>query len=122
MINKDSIKIDGVSIGQYLTGATIGYYKLWSSDSGRNMAGTNTGTLIGIFPKIQLTFRTLTDAELSIILKLVNKSNMTLTYWDTELQQEKSLSCYAGDAETPVKKLGTYQSFRVSIISNAKRV
>lgn len=121
MINKDSIKIDGVSMGQYLTGATIGYYKLWSSDSGRNMAGTNTGTLIGIFPKVQLTFRTLTDSELSIILKLVNKANMTLTYWDTELQQKKSLSCYAGDVETPVKKLGKYQSFTVSIITNAKR-
>lgn len=122
MVDKDSIKIDGVSMGQYLIGATIGYYKLWSSDSGRNMAGTNTGTLVGIFPKVQLNFRSLSDSELNQILKLVNKANMTLTYWDTELQQEKSLSCYAGDVETPVKKLGKYQSFSVSIISNKKRV
>lgn len=121
MIDKNSIKIDNVSLGEYLLGATIGYYKLWSSDSGRNMAGTNTGTLIGIFPKLQLTFRSLNDLDLSKILKLINKANMTLSYWDTELQQQKSLSCYAGDVETPVKKLGKYQSFNVSIISNAKR-
>ena len=121
MIDKNSIKIDGISMGNYLIGATIGYYKLWSSDSGRNMAGTNTGTLLGIFPKIQLNFRSMTDSELTTILKLLNKANMTLTYWDTELQQEKSLSCYAGDVEIPVKKLGKYQSFNASVISNAKR-
>lgn len=122
MVDKDSIKIDGVSMGNYLTGVVVGYYKLWSSDSGRNMAGTNTGTLLGIFPKLQLTFRSLTDLELSNILKLVNKPNMTLTYWDTQLQKEVSLSCYAGDVETPVKKLGKYSGFSVSIISNKKRV
>lgn len=108
-------------MGPYLTAVTIGYYKLWSSDSGRNMAGSNSGTLLGIFPKIQLTFRSLKDNELSKILKIVNKSNMTLTYWDTEKQKSVSLSCYAGDAETPVKKLGLYQGFSISIISNKKR-
>lgn len=104
-----------------MTECTIGYYKLWSSDSGRNLAGTNSGTLLGIFPKVQLTFRSLKDSELALILQLVNKSNMTLSYWDTELQRTVSLSCYAGDAETPVKKLGVYQGFSVSIISNARR-
>ena len=122
MIDKDSIKLDELSVGKYLLGATIGYYKLWSSDSGRNMAGTNVGTLLGIFPKIMLTFRSLTDSELSPILQKLNKSNVSLTYWDTELQQEKVLSCYVGDVEVPVKKLGKYQSFNASIISNSKRV
>jgi hypothetical protein len=63
-INKNSIIINGVSMGQYLTEAKYGYNKLWSSDSGRNLAGVMTGTLVGIFPKLILQFRRLTKAEL----------------------------------------------------------
>jgi hypothetical protein len=37
-IEKDSIIINGVSMGQYITQAQYGYNKLWASDSGRNLA------------------------------------------------------------------------------------
>ena len=37
-INPNSITINGVSMGQYITEAKYGYNKLWSSDSGRNLA------------------------------------------------------------------------------------
>lgn len=37
-INKNSIIIDGVNMGQYITEAKYSYNKLWSSDSGRNLA------------------------------------------------------------------------------------
>ena len=45
-IDKDSIIINGISMGQYLIQADFEYNKLWSSDSGRNLAGTQKGTLI----------------------------------------------------------------------------
>lgn len=37
-IEKDSIIIDGVSMGQYIVEAKYSYNKLWASDSGRNLA------------------------------------------------------------------------------------
>lgn len=37
-VNKDSIEINGVSMGQYLVEAKFGYNKLWGEDSGRNLA------------------------------------------------------------------------------------
>lgn len=37
-IDKDSIIINNVSMGQYLVEAKYGFNKLWSSDSGRNLA------------------------------------------------------------------------------------
>ena len=36
-IDKNSITIDGINIGQYIVEAKYGYNKLWSSDSGRNL-------------------------------------------------------------------------------------
>ena len=55
-INKNSITINNISMGQYITQAKYEYNKLWSSDSGRNLAGTQSRTLIGIFPKIIFFF------------------------------------------------------------------
>lgn len=37
-IDKDSIKVNNISIGKYLVQADYEYNKLWSSDSGRNLA------------------------------------------------------------------------------------
>ena len=45
-INVNSIKINNVSMGQYLTSAKYSYNKLWAKDTGRNLAGNMTGTLI----------------------------------------------------------------------------
>ena len=50
-VDKNSIKINNVNMGDYLIQADFEYNKLWSSDSGRNLAGTQKGTLRGIFPK-----------------------------------------------------------------------
>lgn len=41
-VNIDSIIINNISMGQYITQADFEYNKLWSSDSGRNLAGTQT--------------------------------------------------------------------------------
>ena len=37
-LDNNSIIINGVSMGQYIVEAKYGYNKLWSSDSGRNLA------------------------------------------------------------------------------------
>ena len=58
-INKNSLIVNGVNLGNYIVQANYGYNKLWSSDSGRNLAGEQSGTLIGIFPKIIVQFRKL---------------------------------------------------------------
>ena len=54
-VNKDSIIINGISMGQYLVQADYEYNKLWSSDSGRNLAGTQSGTLIRNISKTSIT-------------------------------------------------------------------
>ena len=38
-LNKDSIRVNGISMGQYLLSAKYEYNKLWGSDTGRNLKG-----------------------------------------------------------------------------------
>lgn len=98
-LNKDSIIINGISIGQYITEAKYGYNKLWASDSGRNLAGVMSGTLIGIFPKIILQFRKLTKTELEIIVPILDSQNQTVTYYDPNKKANVTMTTYTGDYE-----------------------
>lgn len=50
-VDKNSVIVNNINMGQYLTQADFEYNKLWSSDSGRNLAGTQKGTLIRDIPK-----------------------------------------------------------------------
>ena len=121
-IDKDSITINGRSMGQYLLSAKYEYNKLWGSDTGRNLAGKFTGTLVGVFPKITLTFRKLTKAEMNIIAPILDSANQTLTYYDPTTNATKTLSTYTGDWSYVNNRITTKnQSFECSFISRERR-
>ena len=44
-IDKDSLIVNGVNFANYVTEVKYGYNKLWAEDSGRNLAGTQSGLL-----------------------------------------------------------------------------
>ena len=104
-IDKNSIIINGISMGQYITEAKYSYNKLWASDSGRNLAGTMSGTLVGIFPKIILQFRKLTKSELEVIVPILDSANQTVTYYDPNKKANVTMETYSGDYEINNKGL-----------------
>ena len=109
-INKNSIVIDGVNMGSYIVEAKYSYNKLWSSDSGRNLAGTQCGTLIGIFPKITLSFRKLNKAELETIVRILDKARQSVTYYDPNKRSNVTMTTYTGDYEVVNKNIITSNS------------
>ena len=123
MHNGDLIKIDGEIIPKIL-GYKVTYCKLWSSDTGRSMSGENKGTLIGIFPKIELKVGTMTEEEMSAFLRLVNKPNLSVTYYDTEKKKAITASFYANDAADELlrAKSMTHKATSINLIANARRV
>ena len=125
-INANSITINGVSMGQYLVEAHFGYNKLWSSDSGRNLAGVQSGTLIGIFPKLILQFRKLTQAELETIVPILDSANQTVSYYDPYKKAQTTMTTYTGDYEIVNKQIingnAKNEGFSCSFISISKRV
>jgi len=128
-IDKNSIISEGINLGQYLVEAKFGYYKVWSSDSGRNLAGTQTGTLIGIFPKLMLQFRRLTQAELETIIPILDKARQTTTYYDPYLKRLNTITTYTGDyeiinkgiVENSNKRIFKNEGFSCSFISIRRR-
>lgn len=120
-INTNSIIINGVSMGQYLTQADFEYNKLWSKDSGRNLAGTQTGTLIGIFPKLVLTFRKLNQAELHLLAPILDSARQTVIYHDDNSNTTKTITTYSGDWKAVCKRIGIVEGVQCSFISTRKR-
>ena len=125
-LDKNSIVINNVNMGQYILEAKYGYNKLWASDSGRNLAGVQTGTLIGIFPKIILQFRKLTKSELEIIVPILDSSTQSVTYYDPNKKTNVTMTTYTGDYEITNKGIigndRKNEGFSCSFIAVRKRV
>ncbi len=125
-LDKDSIIINGVSMGQYIVQAQYGYNKLWGSDSGRNLNGDMVATLVGIFPKIVLQFRQLNKTELEIIVPILDAPRQSLTYYDPNKKQNVTMETYTGDYEITNKNIidvnTVIEGFDCSFISTKKRV
>lgn len=121
-LDKDSVIIEGLVVGPYVSEAHFEYNKLWSNDSGRNLAGTQSGTLLGIFPKIILHFKPLTKEELNIIAPILNKPRQTVIYYDPDLNRKVTMTTYTGDWKAVNRNLKQNEGFSCSFISVAKRV
>lgn len=125
-INKDSLIVNGINLGRYIVQANYSYNKLWSSDSGRNLAGTQSGTLIGIFPKIVVQFRKLTKAELETLAPVLDSARQTVTYYDPNKKTMTSMTTYTGDYEVVDKGIianGHHKNegFSISFIATKRR-
>ena len=116
------LKIGNKDISKLVT-YKVTYSKLWSSDSGRSMTGENKGTLIGIFPKLEITVGRMTDAEMSEFLKLVNVASQNVTYYDTQYRRTVTQSFYFGDVSDEIvrQKSMSHKPITVSIIANRRR-
>ena len=121
-INRNSIKLNNISMGQYLLSAKYEFNKLWGSDTGRNLKGSFSGTLVGIYPKITLTFRKLTQAEMNLIAPILDSGSQSLTYYDPTTNSNKTISTYSGDWSYENKQIMTKNdSFSCTFISRERR-
>lgn len=125
-INKDALIIDGINMGQYLVQVEYGYNKLWANDTGRNLLGKTTGTLLGIVTKLKLTFRKLTRQELELLAPILNKAWQMTTYYDPERKSMITMETYTGDWATLNKSTflnvaKANESFDISVIATTPR-
>ena len=123
-IDKNSLIVNNINLGKYIVQATYSYNKLWSSDSGRNLAGTQSGTLVGIFPKIIVQFRKLTQTELETLAPILDSSRQTVQYYDPNKKAMTTMSTYTGDYEVVNKGIVGHvknEGFQISFISTKRR-
>ena len=123
--NKDSLKVTvgntTINLGDYATSVKYEYPKLWSEDSGRNLKGTMTGTLLGVFPKITVNFRKLSKTEMEDITKILDSSTQTVRYYDPKIKDYRNMSTYTGDWGVSYNYFNHSTSFSISFIARSKR-
>lgn len=124
-INKNSLIVNDLNLGTYITQAKYGFNKIWSSNSGRNLAGTFNGTLNGIYPKITVSFKKLSKEDLEIISPIIDSQEQTLQYYDPNFKKMVTLQTYTDSYEYLDKNIIQdrikNESFEVAFISRKKR-
>lgn len=125
-INKNSLIVDDINLGSYIVEVEYGYNKVWGSDSGRNLKAEMTGSFIGVFPKLKVTFRKLTQTELELLCQSFDKATQSTTYYDPYLKRNYTMQTYTGDWATLNRNTfenvaKANQSFSISFIARKKR-
>ncbi len=124
-IDKNSIQINGTNFGQYLVEVEYQYNKLWGNDSGRNLKGSWSATLVGIFPKFVLHFRKLTKTELETIAPILDSVTQSFRYYDPKKKAYTTITTYTGDWSVSNKHLinnsNKNDGFNISFIATNKR-
>lgn len=97
-IDKDSIIINNISMGQYLTSVKYGFYDTWSSNSGFNtLSGNFSGTFKGTYPKLTLNFRPLLPSEIKLLTNSIFRTKkQTIKYYDPS-GETKTITTHKGD-------------------------
>ena len=117
----DLIKLNGKSF-KSINSYKLGRNKLWSSDTGRNMAGSMKGTLIGNFPKIMLEIEPLDAEEMAELEILLDSASIEVEYYNNKYKCTCTADFYANDYEEDLLRKSDmqYKSFPVNLIPNER--
>ncbi|MFR8144743.1 MAG: DUF6711 family protein [Clostridia bacterium] len=121
--NGDLIKLNGKSFKSIIS-YKLGRNKLWSSDTGRNMAGSMKGSLVGNFPKIMLEIEPLDAEEMSELEIIFDSASIEVEYYNNKYKCTCTADFYANDYEEDLN-IGRfpelkYNSFNVNLIPNER--
>ena len=117
----DLIKLNGKSFKSIIS-YKLGRNKLWSSDTGRNMAGSMKGSLVGNFPKIMLEIEPLDAEEMSELEIILDSASIEVEYYNNKYKCTCTADFYANDYEEDLllRKEMKYKSFPVNLIPNER--
>nr|DAF26055.1 MAG TPA: hypothetical protein [Caudoviricetes sp.] len=117
----DLIKLNGKSFKSIIS-YKLGRNKLWSSDTGRNMAGSMKGSLVGNFPKIMLEIEPLDSEEMSELELILDSASIEVEYYNNKYKCTCTADFYANDYEEDLllRTEMKYKSFSVNLIPNER--
>lgn len=118
---ENSLIVNGVNIGQFATQIDYQFPKLWGSDSGRTLSGKMVASLVGIFPKITVTFGCLTKTQLESITAILDSAFQTVQYYDPYKKANVTMTTYTSDWNVVNKRILKNESFSISFIATERR-
>lgn len=128
LIDENSLYVNGVNLLPYMADDyKFGANKIWGSDAGRNtIDGSYSGTFVGIFPKIQVQFHSLTQQEIETLVPILDSAFQEVTYYDPYVKGMRTMQTYTGDYELSQRCLFSDlaragKPFGISFISTRRR-
>lgn len=117
------LKINGTTVPGIKT-YKVGYNHLWK-DADRNMSGSVRASLIGIFPKIEVTTRdVISRSETQAIYNaLESQPYFSVQFWDPATDQVKTANYYTADwaVELESKNRGLYKGTTITLVPVDRR-
>lgn len=119
-ISKDSLVINGVSMGQYITSAIYGFYDTWSEETGFNtLSGKFSGTFKGTYPKITLKFaKGLNPSQITTLTNAIFRTVTQTISYDDPSGSRKTIQTHKGDLALTFTGINKQQGFSYDFVGN----
>lgn len=117
-ISKDSLVINGISMGQYLTNVKYGFFDTWSSDTGYTLSNKFTGTFKGTVPKFSLSFRPLKPSEITYLTNNIFRRVIQTVAYDDPDGTRKTVTTHKGDLELDYYHIDMSKPFGFELVGN----
>jgi hypothetical protein len=117
-IDKDSLIINGISMGQYISEAIYGFYDTWSNDTGYTLSSKFTGTFKGTFPKITVKFVKLKQDEIIMLTKSIFRTTTQTVVYDDIDGTRKTIKTHKGDLELNFIGINNSKGFTYEFVGN----
>lgn len=119
-INKDSLIVNNINLGKYITEATFGYYDTWSSDTGYNtLSGNFTGTFKGTYPKITVRFaKSLSIDDLKMLNTSIFRTITQIISFDYLDGKNMTIFTHKGDLALKFTGINKKDAFSYDFVGN----
>lgn len=119
-ISKDSLIINNINVGKYITEATFGFYDTWSSDTGFNtLSGNFVGTFKGTYPKITIKFaKSLSIDDLKTLTTSIFRTTSQTIIYDDPDGTRKTITTHKGDLAIKFTGIKKKEAFSYDFVGN----
>ena len=119
-ISKDSLVINGLSMGPYITSAIFGFYDTWSEETGFNtLSGKFSGTFKGTYPKITVKFaKSLKPSQITTLTNTIFRTITQTISYDDPSGSRKTIQTHKGDLALTFTGINKQQGFSYDFVGN----
>lgn len=118
-ISKDSLIINGISMGEYLVDNVVyGFFDTWSSDTGYTLSNKFIGTFKGTMPKFTLKFRPLTPSQITYLTNNIFRKPIQTVIYDDPDGTRKTIKTHKGDFQLEFYYINKSKTFTFELVGN----
>ena len=117
-IDKDSLIINGINMGSYITEATFSYNDTWSSDTGYTLSNKFVGEFKGTIPKITVKFGSLNVEQIKTLATSIFKTVTQTVEFIDMTGTKRTINTHKGDLTLKFMKLKKASGFSYEFVGN----